>query len=133
MRRNNIKERLKTKLLENHGISLEEQKLQDAEKKLKEKSSNIRVKLNKAVKRRRFDKFEYTYFTKHHFIRYLYMLADGGTSFDKIDQATVDSLVMILRENNSYENFASGHSHKWKETDGAMSAFKYLFECKNSQ
>mgnify|MGYP001561798671 CR=1 FL=1 len=123
MSRSETKERLRTKLLEQSGLTAEEQK------ELADTRANIRKNLDNAVKRKRFDKLEYKYFSKHHFVQYLYMMADDGNSFDKIDQETVDSLDMVLRENSSYEGFAAGHPQDWMETDGAMRAFKYLFEC----
>jgi len=133
MNRSKTKERLKAKLLEQSGVTLEEREFtekQNLQKQLEEVRVNIRTKIDKSVKRKRFDKLEYNYFSKYNFLQYLYMMADGGNSFDKIDQETVDGLDMMLRENNSFEQFAADHSQDWMETDGAMRAFKYLFECR---
>lgn len=132
MSRSETKERLRAKLLEQSGVTLEEREIttkRNLQKRL-EVRANIIAKLDKSIKMKRFDKLEYKYFSKHHFVQYLYMMADGGNSFDKIDQETVDSLDTVLRENTSYEQFAADHSQDWMETDGAMRAFKYLFECR---
>lgn len=134
MRHSQTKKRLKAKLLGQNRVNLDEQKeiiINQNSQKMLDVSTNIRTKLNKAVKRKRFDRLEYKYFSKHQFVQYLYMMADGGNSFDKIDQETVDSLDTVLQENNSYEMFVTSHSQDWAETDGAMRAFKYLFECKD--
>jgi hypothetical protein len=130
MSRSETKDRLRAKLLEQSGVTLGEITATQNLKRLEEVRVNIRTKLDKSVKRKKFDKLEYKYFSKYNFLQYLYMMADDGNSFDKIDQETVDGLDMILRENNSYEQFAADHSQDWMETDGAMRAFKYLFECR---
>lgn len=120
-------------MLEQSGITLGEREIttkQNFQKRLEEVRANIRTKLDKSIKMKRFDKLEYKYFSKHQFMQYLYMMADDGHSFDKIDQETVDSLDTVLRENNSYEEFANGHTQDWIETGDAMRAFKYLFECR---
>ena len=130
MNRSKTKDRLKAKVLDTSGVTIEEITAKQNLKRLAEVRANIRTKIDKAVKRKRFDKLEYKYFSKYNFLQYLYMMADGGNSFDKIDQETVDGLDMMLRENNSYEQFAADHSQDWMETDGAMRAFKYLFECR---
>lgn len=130
MSRNKTKDRLRERLLKKENKTAEEKEEEVAAKRLAEVRDNIRARLDKAVKRRRFDALEYTYFSKHHFIHYLYLMADGCNGFDKIDQETVDSLDMVLRENNTYEEFAASHSQDWVETDGVMCAFKYLFKCR---
>jgi hypothetical protein len=132
MSRSKTKERLRAKLLKQNGVTMGEQKILDVASRLAGVRANIRTKLDKSVKRKRFDKLEYKYFSKYNFLQYLYMMADDGNSFDKIDQETVDGLDMMMRENNSYEQFAADHSQDWMETDGAMRAFKYLFECRHS-
>jgi hypothetical protein len=128
MSRSETKKRLKSKLLDTHKVTIEEITAKQNLKRLEGVRDNIRTKIDKAVNRKRFDKLEYKYFYKHHFVQYLYIMADGGNSFDKIDQETVDSLDMMLRENNSYDEFSASHSQDWVETDGVMLAFKYLFE-----
>jgi hypothetical protein len=94
------------------------------------KNDNIRSKIYKAIRHKKLDHLEYTYFNRHQFIDYLYMMSDGGNSFDEIDQGTVNSLNMILRENNTYIEFAASHAQDWVVTDGVMYAFEYLFKCK---
>ena len=109
MSRSETKERLKSRLLEQSGVTLDEITVKKNLKQLEEMRSNIRTKIDKSVKRKRFDKLVYRNFSRYHFVQYLYMMADDGNSFDKIDQETVDSLDMMLRENNSYEQFAADH------------------------
>jgi hypothetical protein len=92
-----------------------------------------RARIYKAIRRKKLNGLEYTYFNKDQFITYLYMMSDCGNIFDRIDQGTVDSLNMILRENHSYIGFAKNHKQQWTVTDDTMYAFEYLFNCKDTR
>jgi hypothetical protein len=128
------KKRLMAKLSKQRVVNpVEQNVITKTQKRLAKAHANIRKKIDKSVKKKRFNNLEYVYFTKHHFVQYLYMMADSGYSFYNIDQRTVDSIELILRDNDSYEEFVSALKQDWMKTDGVMRAFKYLFECKISR
>ena len=118
MRRNVTKLRLKTKLRE-RNLDKPIDKLQDA-------YDDIRAKIDKAVKRKRFDNIKFSCFTKEVFIQFLYEMADRGNSIT-VDQETVDSFETLIKGYKSYEMFAADPP-EFIEQDEALPAFKYLFD-----
>lgn len=80
-------------------------------------------------KRRRLDNLEFSLFTKSNFMHFLNLIEEGETFFEDINQQTVESLNMILRENNSYDDFKRNTEIGILNNEITENAFKYLFQC----
>jgi hypothetical protein len=80
-------------------------------------------------KRCRAHNLEFSLFSKFNFMRFLELIEEGETFFEEINQQTVESLNMILRENNSYDDFKKNTELDILNSEITENAFKYLFEC----
>lgn len=83
-------------------------------------------------KRYKAHNLEFSLFSKFNFIRFLELIEEGETFFEEINQQTVESLNMILRENNSYDDFKKNTELDILNSEITENAFKYLFECYKS-
>tara|TARA_Y100000389_G_C17355284_1_gene460708 strand:+ start:556 stop:852 length:297 start_codon:yes stop_codon:yes gene_type:complete len=87
---------------------------------------------NTRKKRFREGQLEFSLFSKFNFIHFLEIIEEGETFFEEINQQTVESLNMILRENNSYSEFKKNTELDILNNTVTEDAFKYLFGCYKS-